>query len=280
LKIDVSVVIPTYNRPEELIRSLKTVFNQTYDGNIEVLIIDDSKKSQEKFIDEKFHKILKNSKNRYIKYIYKGKKEGSPRARNIGIKEARGEFIAFLDDDDEWLPDKIKKQVKVMKKFKDVGLVICYSIDKRFGRERISKPSETITHDTILKSFNLSSSSTYLVRKNAIEKTDGFDVTLPSAQEYDLAIRLSQNYKVRCVPKVLMIQNMTEGQISENWNRKIKGLLAIYHKHGKEYSSISFIDYIINNIKFIGVLGLFFLGYIFGNRIYYIIIPAKKIYET
>jgi len=274
----VSVIIPTYNRPKELLKSIKTVLDQQYKGDIEIIIIDDSKESQKKIIDEKFSKT---SENRIIKYIYKGKKEGSPKARNIGIKEAKGEYIAFLDDDDEWLPEKTDKQVAIIEKYKDVGLVICYSIDKRFGRERISKPTEIITHETILKAFNLSSSSSYLVRKSAIKETDGFDISLPSAQEYDLAIRLSAQYKVRCAPEVLMIQNETEGQISENWNRKIKGLIAIYHKHSKKYSSISFIDgMLLNHVKFIGMLSLFSIGHIIGNRIYSIIIPIKEVYEV
>jgi hypothetical protein len=110
-----------------------------------------------------------------------------------------------------------------MENHKDIGLVICYSLDKRFGMERISKPPERITHEYILKSFNLSSSSSYLVRKCALDDVGGFDTLLPSAQEYDLAIRLSKTYPVWCIPEVLMIQHATKGQISENWRRKIKG---------------------------------------------------------
>jgi hypothetical protein len=98
---------------------------------------------------------------------------------------------------------------------------------------------------------------------------------LPSAQEYDLAIRISKEYKIQCVPEVLMIQHSTEGQISENWNRKIKGLIAIYSKHGKEYNSISK----LNHVKFVGMLGLFSMGYLVGNKIYNVIIPMKERYE-
>jgi len=126
----------------------------------------------------------------------------------------------------------------------------------------------------------LSSSSSYLVRKNAIKETNGFDISLPPTQEYDLAIRLSEHYKVRCAPEVLMIQNETVGQISENWNRKIKGLIAIYHKHRKKYSSISFLDGMLNHVKFIGMLSLFSIGHIIGNRIYTIIVPIKEVYEV
>lgn len=276
----VSAIIPTYNRSKELLKSIKTVLDQSYKGEIEIIIIDDSKESQQKIINEKFSEIIKNSKNRTINYIHKAKKEGSPVARNIGIKEAKGEYIAFLDDDDEWLPEKIEKQVEIMEKYKDVGLVVCYSLDKRFGRERTNKPTDEISHGNILKAFNLSSSSAYLVKREAIEKEDGFDISLPSAQEYDLAIRISKHYKVRCAPEILMIQNETKGQISENWNRKIKGLIAIYQKHGHKYNSISFFDGILNKVKFLGMLGLFSIGHLIGNRIYAVIIPIKEKYEV
>lgn len=275
----VSVIIPTYNREKELIKSIQTVINQTYNGRIEIIIVDDSKKSLNAIIQKEFSKILDNNKNKHINYIHKAKKEGAPFARNLGIKESKGEYIAFLDDDDVWSSDKIEKQVALMEKYDDVALVICYSIDKRFGQERIGKPPEIITHEMVLKSFNLSSSSSYLVRKTALDKIGGFDISLPSAQEYDLAIRLSKNYKVRCVPEVLMIQNATKGQISENWKRKIQGIIAIYKKHGNDYNSISFNEGIKNRVKFIGMIALFSIGFLIGNKIYSIIIPMKERYE-
>jgi len=275
----VSVIIPTYNRENELIQSIKTVMDQTYNGDIEIVIIDDSTKSLKPKIEKVFSKILHNSKNRHINYIHKAKKEGAPLARNIGIKESKGEYIAFLDDDDIWKPDKLEKQVDLLEKHKDVALVICYSLDKRFGYERIGKPPELITHEMVLKSFNLSSSSSYLVRKNVIEELGGFDISLPSAQEYDLAIRLSKNYEVRCIPEVLMIQHATKGQISENWRRKIKGIIAIYRKHGQDYGAISFIDGMKSRMKFVGMLALFSMGFVIGNRIYSVIIPMKERYE-
>ncbi|MCK5112372.1 MAG: glycosyltransferase family 2 protein [Thermoplasmatales archaeon] len=264
----VSVIIPTYNRPDFLKKAIKTVLNQTY-KNLEILVIDDASTADNQ-------KIINNFNDNRIIYFKNKTRRGASYSRNVGIKNAKGKFIAFLDDDDEWMPEKIEKQVESMEKHKDVALAICYSLDKRFGHERVNKPPEIISHELILKSFNLSSTSSYLVRKDAIDEAGGFDILLPSAQEYDLAIRLSKHHKICCIPEILMVQHSTEGQISENWNRKIKGLMAIYHKHGKEYSSIS----MINHIKFVGMLGLFSMGYFVGNNIYNIIIPAKEIYES
>ena len=273
----VSVIIPTYNRTEVLMNSIKTVLNQTYKGEIELIIVDDSEKSLKQEIDKGFKKNL--GKNRKINYIHNAKREGAPKARNLGIQKAKGEYIAFLDDDDLWIPKKIEKQVEILDKNKDVALVICYSLDKRFGNERINKPPESITHEMVLKSFNLSSTSSYLIKKNILKEIGSFDISLPSAQEYDLAIRISKNHQVYCVPEMLMIQNATEGQISEDWDRKIKGLMSIYHKHGHDYNSISIIDGVMNRIKFVGMLALFSMGFLIGNKIYRIIIPIKSRYE-
>ena len=259
----VSVIIPTYNRLNTLKRAIETCISQTY-KDIEIIIVDDTKKSQQEMIDS-YH-------DDRIVYVHNANPQGSPIARNIGIEKSKSEYIAFLDDDDEWYPTKIEKQMQLMMSHPNIGLVICYSLDKRFGRERINIPPEVITHRMVLKSFNLSSTSSYLVRKDVIDESGGFDTSLPSAQEYDLAIQLSKNYKVCCIPEVLMIQYSTDGQISENWGRKIKGIMALYGKYHKEYD-------IIDHVKTVGLLCLFSFGFLLGNRIYNVIIPMKERYE-
>ena len=266
----ISIIIPTYNRPDYLKKAIKTVLNQTY-KNIEIIIVDDFSK-----VDNK--KIIDSFDDKRITYFKNEKNKGAPYSRNVGIKKARGEFIAFLDDDDEWKSTKLEQQLKAFDDSK-VGLVVCYSLDKRFGTQRISKPKENITYKDLLKSFNLSSTSSYFVRKEALDKVGYFDLNLPSAQEYDVALRISKYYVVKTVPKTLMIQNASEGQISENWTRKIKGIMALYKKYANEYKKLGSKGCLANHIKNIGLLGLFFLGFLFGNKIYRLIIPVKELYE-
>ena len=237
----VSVIIPCYSKQRQYLkRAVASVKKQTH-KNIELIVVDDDNIS-------------------------------ATEARNIGINKANGEYIAFLDADDEWNPTKIEKQLRVMREHPDCPIVVCYSHDKRFGNDRINKPPEIITHKMILKSFNLSSTSSYFVRSYALNLYIGFDITLPSAQEYDLAIRLSKHHNIRCVPEILVTQNSTKGQISENWTKKIKGIIAIFRKYHKELSPI---DY----IKTVGIITLFSFGFILGNKIYKIIIPIKGLYE-
>jgi glycosyltransferase involved in cell wall biosynthesis len=260
----VSCVIPTYERPELLVRAVKSIINQTYEGIIEIVIVDNSK-----LYDNSIEKTQRPG-NRLIQYIWQEGPIGASVARNMGIEKSHGEFIAFLDDDDEWLPTKIEKQMGVMETHHDCPIVICWSLDERL--ERLTHPPKRISHKMILRSFNLASTSTYLVRRYPLELYKGFDASLQSSQEYDLAIRLSENHDILCVQEPLIIQHTSKDQISSNWKRKIKGTLGIFQKHHKEYKTK---DY----IKTLGLLALFSLGFVLGRRVYKIIVPLKEKYD-
>jgi len=236
----VSVIIPTIKGREKLLeKAIDSVKKQTYD-NIELIVVDEGKPA--------------------------------PEQRNIGNSMAQGDFVALLDDDDEWLPDKIEMQMEMMRQHPECPLVICHALDLRFGQRRVSRPPEKITHRNIIKNFNLSSTSSFLYRKKYFDMVGGFDTSLPSAQEYDLAIRLSRFAPVRCVQEVLMIQHQSSNQISENWKKKIQGIMGIYRKHGYEY-------HVIDHVKTAGLLGFFTLGYVFGTNIYRVLNPIKTLYE-
>ncbi len=272
----VSCVIPTCGR-KELFRAVDSVIAQEYDGVIEIIIVDDYSQTNSWLDAEKNEKsIMKLSTDkRPITYINLKEQKGACKARNIGWETATGDFVAFLDDDDTWEPTKTKKQVDHILKYPQCNIVICWSHDMRFNQDRINKPPIVVTHEMIIKSFNLSSTSSYMVRRNLLKTWGGFDETLPSAHEYDLAIRYSENgHHIRCVQEQLITQYSSEGQISENWNKKINGIKAIYQKYKSQYS---FMD----KVKSFGVINLFRVAKIpgVGNKIYKIIIPIKKRYE-
>lgn len=245
MKPIVSVVIPTISSRKQLLeRAIKTVKNQTY-KKIELIIVD----------------------------------EGLPATvqRNIGIERAKGDYIALLDDDDEWYPTKIEKQVKFMESNLLCPLVICYSEDRRRTPYRISKPSNTITHKQLIKGFNLSSTSSYLLRKKdlkVLKVFDGyyFDESAPTGHEYDLALRISIFSDISCIPEVLMIQHKTPGQISENWGKKVKGQYYMMSKWGYKYGLVEY-------LKRIGLVGLFWMGYFIGDKVMIPINFMKKVHE-
>ena len=229
---------------------------------------------RKEYLDRAINSVKKQTHRKIqIIPVYEGNTAGA--ARNIGIKKSEGEFIAFLDDDDEWFPDKIEKQLSLMLKHPDCSLVTCYSHDRRFGRDRISKPPDEINQKDILNSFNYSSTSTYFVKANLLKSTGGFDESLPSAQEYELAIRLSDKNNPRCVPEILVTQNSTKDQISMDWSKKAKGIRQVYKKH----KELFLLSSPLNRPKLYALFVIFYMGHIFGNRIYDIIIPMKERHE-
>jgi len=100
----VSVIIPTYNRAHLVGRSIQSVINQTYQ-DFEIIVVDDGSTDNTEDIIKEFQK-----KDKRIKHIKHNKNKGGSAARNTGIRAARGEYIAFLDSDDEWMPTKLEKQ--------------------------------------------------------------------------------------------------------------------------------------------------------------------------
>ena len=120
MEVLVSVVIPTYKRSDTLSRAIESALNQTYQ-KIEVIIVDDNEKGS--LESKKVQEVLQKYNNR-VMYINPEKHINGAVARNYGIKKANGDYIAFLDDDDEWKEDKIKKQLDYLKE-KDVDGVSC-----------------------------------------------------------------------------------------------------------------------------------------------------------
>ncbi len=231
----VSVVIPTIpSRKKELKRAVLSVMNQSY-------------------------------RNIIIHVIVEGK--NAPESRNIGIDKSKGKYIAFLDDDDEWHKDKILEQVKIMEALPHVELVTTYHKDHRNNITRINKPLKYTNQMDIINNFNYSSTSTYMIRTPT-----HFDESLVSAQEYDLAIRLTKEWYSYCIPKVLVTQHGTPNQISTNWKGKRVGLKQVYKKHKKLFNTYSK----WNRFKFLGIYSLYLIAPIFGCRIYKLINKVRK----
>ena len=210
----VSVIITTHNRVNLLGRAIKSVLSQTY-KDIELIIVSDGSTDG---TDEFMKQYESDSIVNYISY-YPGR--GGNYARNIGIKTAKGEYIAFLDDDDEWLTTKVEKQVKIMNSDPDIGLVYTgtHSIFVDDGIEFNSCPknqgdlSKKILHHNII-----GSTTTVMVRKSVFDKSGLFDETLCAIQDYDLWVRICQSVKVGVIsaPMVNYYNYKNTRQISTN----------------------------------------------------------------
>jgi len=208
----VSVIVPTYNRAHLLGRAIKSVLDQTYQ-DFELIIVDDASTDNTK-------EVVKCLDDPRIRYVRHEENRGGAAARNTGIKTARGQFIAFQDSDDRWLPDKLEKQMRVFKSASPkVGVVYTGFWRLRDG-ERTYIPSSKVTrregdiHDVLLEKNFVTTH--VVVRKECFGKAGMFDERLPRLQDWDLWIRISRYYHFLYVGEPLVEVYYTPDSISSD----------------------------------------------------------------
>lgn len=233
----VSVVIPTHNRVDLLPRAIESVLNQTY-KDIEIIVVSDGSTDG---TDELMDKYKSDSRINYISYY---PEKGGNYARNTGVKEAKGEYVAFLDDDDQWLPNKIEKQLEVMKSDEKIGLVytglnVIYA-DDDITYQSIPSEQGDLSKSILMKS-SIGSTSTILVKKDIIVSVGLFDEELPAVQDYDLFIRIAQKCHVGAV-KECMVNYFNYGysnQISSSTSKYERAYSYIYEKYSNLFASLT-----------------------------------------
>lgn len=196
----VTVIIPTYNRLKFLAEAVDSVLNQTF-KDFELLIIDDGS-------TDGTHERFSNAAPP-IRYIHQPH-TGVSAARNRGIKEAEGSFIAFLDSDDCWLPEKLAVQVDFLQKHPEV--LICQTEEKwiRCGKHANpknihKKPSGNVFDKSLL--LCVISPSAVMMRKKFFEIVGLFDEKLPVCEDYDLWLRAAYRMEVPLIPKPLTVKH-------------------------------------------------------------------------
>ncbi len=224
----VSIIIPTYNRQSYLSGVIKSVLDQTFD-DFEVVLIDDGSTDQTKEVVEKYI----NTQPDKIKYFYQGNK-GPSAARNNGIKQASGEYIAFLDDDDEWLPDKLKYQIDGFSQNQNIGLVYTdyYIIVEGSSAPHIHHCEEfnRARFETMFYIKNLISTPTIMVRKKCFEKAGLFDENLDVAEDWDMWLRLFRRYDFLRIPQPLVKVNVNAISQSSDGDKNLANDLKFLDK--------------------------------------------------
>lgn len=190
----VSVVIPTYNTAGYVTRAVDSVLAQTYQ-DLEIIVVDDGS-------TDATRERLAPYGNR-IHYLYQENQERAA-ARNTGIRYAQGEYVAFLDADDYWLPSKLEQQVAAFDKHPETGMVYSqvYVVDRHghclhtSGRGTGGKPELPPTIFCKLLVGNLVPSPTPLIRRDGIEKIGGFDTEVIPCEDHDYWVRLSRHFSI------------------------------------------------------------------------------------
>ena len=199
----VSVIIPTKQGKDTLEKTLRSVINQTY-NNIEIIVVDDNGIKTENQLETE--KIVKKVSEKIL-YMPLDKHVNGSYARNKGFSVSSGEYIAFLDDDDFLLKNKIEMQVKMLDS-EDAGMCICgsYIINKDkvgYVDRPVIKNRMMIRYLTGQYLFN---TSTYLIRRNVVESLKGFDERFERHQDWEFCTRLLSKYKIVSVPIPLVIK--------------------------------------------------------------------------
>jgi glycosyltransferase involved in cell wall biosynthesis len=219
----ISVVITTYGRTHTLSRAIQSVMHQTY-KDLEILIIDDNVKKE---YSEQVSQIVQELDDGRLHLIHNENNLGGALSRNVGIKNASSEYVAFLDDDDEYLPDKIDKQYNIFREKNDplLGLVYCYT--KSLEADGTSKLYQ---HDMIGNCLyeamldNIAATSQWMCRKSALIDVGMFD-DVPCKQDSNVILKLMlHGYKLDRVNEVLSIYH------DEMKTNRISGKKASHEK--------------------------------------------------
>lgn len=263
----ISVVIPSYNREFCLSRTLQSIYNQKINAEIEIILVDDAS-------TDNTSQLIKEHQNKGIlpiKYIRNNKSVGGAVSRNLGAKYATGEYIAFLDSDDEWLPNHLESKISLIK---NSGFKGCYgTFYVTYGNNKIEKinflpkPKEINMANYILSGKGDARTSTFLFEKDAFEQVR-FDENLKKHQDWDLAIRFDMKFGLILDENpTVIIHNDVYNRMSNSNNHEASQFF--FEKHEKlltEYSKLKFYTSLAKNtLRFEGK----------NERFYYYLKKAK-----
>ena len=247
--VKVSVILPTYNRIHTLKRSIISVLNQGF-TDYELLIIDDGSTDGTK-------EFIADIRDERIHYIKSPVNRGAANARNIGIRASKGKYIAFQDSDDEWLPDKLNKQVSVMDEADMLtGMVYTRLFYDLGDKGRIEYPPESMSFDQksgyIYEQIlhrNLAGTPTMLIKRECFNKVGMFNTQLRKLEDWELCIRIAKYYKIILVDELLHKAYLTPGSLSSDTVSNVQATLSMLKIYKEEYIKYNLLEEKVNEIK-------------------------------
>lgn len=236
----VSAIITTHNRPQLLECAIKSVLQQTF-HNLECIVVDDASSDSTESIYKDDSRII------YVR-IPSEESRGGNHARNVGVQHAKGEYVAFLDDDDIWLPQKIEKQLNLFQQ-NSKSVVFCGRIFKKISSGKCEYqqliPPEKFSGNIsrLILCTYVTSTSCLMIPKSLFAQVGLFDENLIFWQEYELTIRLAQIAPFYFVPEPL-VECLDESGNSQRISNKFinwkKNISYIRTKHAILYNGLSF----------------------------------------
>ncbi|MFD0047948.1 glycosyltransferase family 2 protein [Actinomycetes bacterium NPDC127524] len=261
----VSVVIPTYARNDMLERAIQSVLNQTY-SNIEILVIDDNDEMSEH--RKRTEQIMRQyQENENVRYIQNPQNLGGAKARNIGITESKGKFVAFLDDDDEYLPENIEKKIYVFRKNNSEMLALVYGYVEAItdeGRSVVYRHTfdGNCTYEQLLHNC-IAATSQWVCRKDSLLKV-GMFADVPCKQDSILMLKLLEHgFEIDYAPQILTkYYDYAGDRISTN-GKTILGEIQYRNLGRKLYDTLS-------------TQQILEIEYSFANRLMHLYVEKKE----
>ncbi|MEE9446993.1 MAG: glycosyltransferase [Arenicellales bacterium] len=227
--MQISVIIPTFNRAHTLKRALDSVLAQQY-LPAEIIVVDDGSEDETQSLLEGYPNIVKFKQASNL---------GVSAARNTGIAEAKYLWLAFLDSDDEWLPEKLEKQVEAAEHYPEISIFHTDEIWIRNGK-RVNAMKKHAKPDGWVYSASLPlccvSPSSVLLHRKVLEQCGGFDTDFPACEDYDLWLRLFNQFPVKLIDEQLLVKyGGHKDQLShQHWGMdrfRVKALDKILKSH-------------------------------------------------
>ena len=217
-------------------RALLSVLSQTLPP-VEILLIDDNRGEEGEPYSEGLMGLT--SLSPLIRLIKTEGGHGAQWARNTGIRNAAGDFVAFLDDDDEWMPKKLEEELKCLEKHPEAAMCFCngYIVDERTDPPAIKEEDylsfpKVVHYNDMLEGDLIGSTSKPLIRKEVFDEVGLFDVDFPARQDYEMWLRITRAHPAVGVDKRLIRYHLAgNGQISMNRERCIEGHKMLYQKY-------------------------------------------------
>lgn len=222
----VSVVIPNYNYAPYLRETIDSVLSQSY-APIEVVVVDDGSTDNSLEVLRAYGRSIK---------VIQQRNQGVSAARNLGVQESSGEYVAFLDADDVWLPTKVEKQVARFQSDADLGLVHVglqeVSLQGDVLRTRLEGLEGWVSHELLLlsRAVVLGAGSGAMIPREVFREVGGCDSRLSTSADWDLCYRISRRYRVGFVPEVLFKYRMHSSNMHGNIRVMEHDMLLAFEK--------------------------------------------------
>jgi len=230
-KPEISVIIPAFSRTDFLESAVRSVLSQTF-RNFELFIVHNGGNDGPREVAERL--VREDSR---VKYFHL-QEAGAVAARNFGAGAARGDYLAFLDDDDEWMMSKLERQLKVFGEFPETDLVYCRAVrvfeGGREEEDKIAADPHITFEQLVIEGCTLRSLSGVLVERKKFQGIPAFDAQYDVANDYDYYLRFVLKYSIRFLDEVLYRYYCHSGNLSNSPAIRFKETIRVLRKRRSE----------------------------------------------